>query len=128
MVIKQPNGNYCYFGYNGKVIKNLSEVDYLLLKAKEAKNIAKEELENCSSSPAELIKYHKVSDEDLKAMGYEKTYNEMLKYIPKRVTNSSYYGRDCTTYGRCPTCDAPVQNGMGGTDKVCRQCNQVLEW
>lgn len=128
MVIKQPNGNYCYFGYNGRMIKNLSEIDYLLLRAKEAKDAAKKELDNCSNSPADLIKYIKVSDEDLKAMGYEKTYDEMLKYIPKRVTNSSYYGRDCTTYGRCPTCDAPVQNGMGGTDKVCRKCNQVLEW
>ena len=128
MVIKQPNGNYCYFGYNGKMIKNLSEIDYLLLRAKEAKDAAKEELNNCSNSPADLIKHIKVSDEDLKAMGYEKTYDEMLKYIPKRVTNSSYYGRDCATYGSCPTCGEPVQNGMGGTDKVCRKCNQVLEW
>ena len=69
MVIKQPNGNYCYFGYNGKMIKNLSEIDYLLLRAKEAKDAAKEELDNCSNSPADLIKYIKVSDEDLKAMG-----------------------------------------------------------
>ena len=98
MVIKQPNGNYCYFGYNGKMIKNLSEIDYLLLRAKEAKDAAKEELDNCSNSPADLIKYIKVSDEDLKAMGYEKTYDEMLKYIPKRVTNSSYYGRFAENY------------------------------
>ena len=127
MLIKQPNGKYCYYNKNGLSI-NITKDDYILIRVmqlkKELNNLTDESLPTIS----DLIKITKVSDEQLKSMGYDKTYDEMLKYIPRRVLNTSYYGRDCTTYGKCPTCNAPVQDGIGFTDKTCSKCGQVLDW
>ena len=128
MLIKQPNGKYCYAERNSLAM-NLTKEDYTEMRIAQTMMQIESELHEENLSPiADLIKYRKVTDDQLKSMGYEKTYEEMCKYIPKRVINTSYSGRDCTTYGNCPTCDAPVQNGMGCTDKVCRKCNQILQW
>ena len=125
MLIKQPNGKYCYYDKNGLSI-NITKDDYILIRVmqlkKELNNLTDESLPTIS----DLIKITKVSDDQLKSMGYDNTYDEMLKYIPKRVEHKSYYGRYCTTYGKCPTCNASVQDGIGGT--TCKKCGQVLDW
>lgn len=128
MLIKQPNGKYCYYCYSGLHI-NLTKEDYIQLRIKQLREeIEKEIKDDNVDSISTLIKYKELSNEQLKSMGYEKTYDEMLKYIPKKVLHTSYYGRDCTTYGKCPTCNAPVQDGIGHTDKTCGKCGQVLDW
>ena len=127
MLIKQPNGKYSYMK-DDKIITNLLADDYVSIKKQEAKTRAIKELQECSDSPVYLIENYNPSDEELKSMGYEKTYDEMIKYIPKKVTHRSYSGRDCTEYGKCPTCGNPVMDGIGHTDKVCRNCNQTLKW
>ncbi len=128
MLIKQPNGKYCYAERNSLAM-NLTKEDYTEMRIAQTMIQIERELQEENLSPiVDLIKHRRVSDDQLKSMGYEKTYEEMCKYIPKKVTNTSYYGRDCTTYGNCPTCDASVQDGIGHTDKVCRKCNQVLQW
>ena len=130
MLIKQPNGKYCYVNPSNLTMAiNLTKEEYKEMRIAQTIMQVENELHEGNLSPiVDLIKYRKVSDEQLKSMGYEKTYEEMCKYIPKRVVNSRYYGRDCTSYGKCPTCGAPVQDGIGGTDKVCKKCNQVLKW
>lgn len=127
MVIKQPNGKYCYF--KNTVIKfNLTEEEYVSLRLKETENVIRNELKECRSNTSELIKRCVVSDADLKSMGYQKTYDEMLRYIPKKVIGASYSSRDCETIAHCPSCKRLVVDGMSGTDRVCPDCHQVLEW
>ena len=84
--------------------------------------------ENDFASIQSLLKYKTLSDEQLNLMGYEKTYEEMLKYIPKCVTDKTFVPRDCTTYGKCPTCGSEIQDGIARTDNPCPKCNQVLLW
>lgn len=128
MLIKQPNGKYCYT--NGNEIKeNLTEEEYKCMRFDQFMNQLNEELkEENLSNISDLIKYHTLSDKQLHSMGYEKTYDEMIKYIPKEVIKKTYYGRDCTIYGHCPTCDENVENGMFKIDKECPKCKQVLIW
>ena len=126
MIIKQPNGKICVVEMH-TILCNLTEEELIEYEKKKAEENVKFMLQNpCNIS--DIIKFRKISDEQLRDMGYDKTYEEMMKYIPKRVIESSYYGRDCTEYGKCPTCNAPVQNGIGYTDYKCRKCNQILEW
>ena len=126
MIIKQPNGKFCLVE-TYTILHNLTEEEFIEHEKHKAEENAKYMLQN-SRNINDILKYRKISDEQLKEMGYEKTYEEMMKYIPKKVTCGTYYGRDCTTYAKCPTCDAPVQDGIGYTDKKCKKCGQVLEW
>ena len=114
--------------YNSYKI-NLTKEDYIQLRIDELMEDIDSEIK-CENlySMTDLVIRHKISNEVLKSMGCEKTYEEMCKYIPKRVESQSYYGRDCTTYGKCPTCGGHVQDGIGGTDSKCRVCGQVLIW
>lgn len=128
ILIKQPNGKYCY-SKPGTLNINLTKEKYMQMRLEEtAKAVETEIQEENLFSIADLIKYQKVTDEQLKEMGCDKTYDEMLRYIPKEVRNKSYCDRDCTHYGFCPNCGRTVQNGMAGTDEVCKKCGQALEW
>ena len=127
MIVKQPNGKYCYL-IRDTIRINLTEDEYIQIRLKEEEILIRKELENCHTDPVEMIKRWEVSDEDLRSMGYDKTYAEMTKYIPKRVINSSYSSRDCMSFAHCPVCNTVVVDGMGTTTHVCPECNQRLEW
>lgn len=133
-LIKQPNDKYCIVRYGEGVSKyNLTEQDIIDMYIEDAKacigaaghfsNIIKETV---SSGYEE--KLNRISDDVLKEMGFDNTYDELLIFVPRKPKNTSYYGRDCTTYGNCPNCEGKVSSGMGGTDKQCRKCGQILNW
>lgn len=126
MIILQPNGKYCY--YNGKDKKiNLSKDDVLKIYFENAKKSLDSDIEN-AETVIYLIKYNLITEKELKEIGENKPLAEIKKFIPQRVVNDSFCGRDCTTYAKCPTCGASVQNGYGGIDKRCPKCSQVLVW
>lgn len=126
MIFKQPNGKYCVVE-TYDLLHNLTEEEFIEHEKHKAEEHAKFKLQNLSNIN-DVLKYRKITDKQLKEMGYDKTYAEMMKYIPKRVTGGTYVGRDCTTYAKCPTCEAPVQDGIGHTDNKCSKCGQMLEW
>ena len=123
-IAKQPNEKYCIWA-EGQMYINQTENDYY--------NFVLEETRRAFATPGfidgvNLIIKNVSDDKLLKEMGFKKTHSELMKYIPKLVVNQSYYGRDCTTYGSCPTCKAGVKNGIGGKDDVCEKCGQHLTW
>lgn len=133
-LIKQPNEKYCVIDYAGDVRHyNLTEQDIINMYIEDAKAYVGT-AEHYSNIIKKTVSYgyeetlNKISDDVLNEMGFDKTYDELLKFVPRKVVNTSYYGRDCTTYGKCPNCGSSVQDGMGGTDKQCRNCGQILKW
>lgn len=70
--------------------------------------------------------------EKLYSMGYKygdiesMSDNELRK--AKYVVNIQYSGRDCASYGKCPTCGELVVYGMYDKDVKCRVCKQTLHW
>ena len=105
---------------------NLTEqdyIDYCTRKAKEyvmnTKNI---------KNFGELIEFQKVSDEQLREMGSDKTLSELLKFVPRKPLNTQYIQVNFETQGTCPSCGNIVVNGMGGTNKECKKCGQILNW
>ena len=69
-----------------------------------------------------------IFDEHLESMGFDKSYNELVKFVPRRPTDARYISCDFATYGKCPNCGERVRDGMGGTDEKCRHCGQLLKW
>ena len=133
-LIKQPNGKYCIADYNGKVERyNLTEQNVIDMHIEEAK-VHMENAEHFSNLIKRTVgsgyeeKLNKISNNILEKMGFDKTYDELLIFVPRKPKNTSYYGRDCTTYGNCPNCGVVVSSGMGGTDEKCRKCGQMLNW
>lgn len=133
-LIKQPNEKYCIVKFSGDVTHyNLTEQDIINMYIEDAKTCI-ETSEHYGKIIANTVKdgynekLNRISDDILKEMGFDKTYDELLKYVPRKVTNTSYYGRDCTTYGKCPNCGGGVHDGIGGTDKKCGKCGQILKW
>ena len=63
----------------------------------------------------------------LKEMGFDKPYNELVKFVPRRPQDTMYASCDFTTYGKCPNCGEKVQNGMRHRDEKCK-CGQLLDW
>ena len=126
MIFIQPNGKICVVEL-GRLVHNLTEQEYIEYEKKKAAEKALEKLKT-PNTIGDVLKYRPISDEQLKEMGYDKTYEEMMKHIPKRVEQCSYSGRDCTTYGKCPTCGASVQDGIGLTNEQCPKCGQILDW
>ena len=124
IVAKQPNGLYCAFTEN-ETKHNLTEQDYYDLALEELK---KRFHEDGYIFGLDYLIRHVSDDAILSEMGFDKPHNELLKFIPKQVVNTTYVGHDCTTYGHCPTCNASVESGYGGTDKKCKNCGQILEW
>lgn len=134
-LIKQPNGKYCVIDYAGDVKHyNLTEQDIINMYIEDAKACIgdAEHFSNLIKSTVSSGYYeetlNKIPNAILNKMGFDKTYDELLKFVPRKVVNKSYCDRDCTTYGKCPNCGSGVQNGMGGSDKQCRNCEQILKW
>lgn len=125
IVAKQPNGLFCVFT-NGSVNKyNLTEEEFYQLALEEIKENF--HTEGYVYSIDFLIQ--RIDDDEILAkMGFNKSHEELLKFIPRRVVGTSYASHDCTTYGHCPTCNAIVENGYYRSDDKCRKCGQILEW
>lgn len=126
MIFIQPNGKICIVEPH-TLLYNFSKEEFIEYEKQKAEENAKYQMQN-PSNISDIIRFKKISDTQLKEMGYDKTYEEMIKYVPKRVKQCKYSGRDCTTYGKCPTCGASVQDGIGFTNDQCSKCGQILDW
>lgn len=84
MIFKQPNGKYCVVE-TYDLLHNLTEEEFIEYEVNKAKENAKFKLQNLNNIN-DVLKYRKITDKQLKEMGYDKTYAEMMKYIPKKVT------------------------------------------
>lgn len=131
-LIKQPNEKYCFYDVLDRKVKhyNLTEQDVINMYIEDAKsNIG--EAEHYGNLIANTIGYkgslNKISDNILKEMGFNKTYNELVKYVPLEPINQTYVPCDFTTYAKCPSCGGSVQNCMGHKDEKCK-CGQLLKW
>lgn len=127
-LIKQPNGKFCRMNYYGSTeFCNMTEEDIINMYIK----WAKEDIENAKHSGEiinRLVNGNKVvSDETLKIMGFDKSYKELIKYIPQKPLNEVYVPRDFTTYAKCPNCGRDVRDGIGGRNEKC-VCGQLLKW
>lgn len=133
-LIKQPNGKYCSADYRGEVeFFNYTEqdiIDMYIEKAKEDIRKAEhfgvliEKIENGDRCRVQ----RNIFDKELKSMGFDKPYNELVKFVPRRPINQTYVSCDFATYGKCPNCGGSVQDGMGSKDEKCRSCEQLLKW
>ena len=131
-LIKQPNGKYCSADYYGELeFFNFTEEDVINRYIKKAKT----DLEK-SYHFGELIKrmekadsYDKkiINDKQLKDMGYDKSFKELVKYIPRKPRDTHYIVCDFATHGKCPTCGEKVVDGIGHKDGKCK-CGQLLDW
>lgn len=127
MIIRQPNGKLCICDWIGKIESmNLTEDDYVEYCAVKAREYIKnpDNIEHFGK----LIKHKKVTDEELKEMGSERTLEELLKFVPQKPLHTQYISVNFETQGRCPSCGSFVVDGIGHTDKKCSTCNQLLEW
>ena len=129
-LIKQPNGKYCIVGYDDEITKyNLNEQDIINMYIEDAKAHigAAEPYGNLIAKMVHFDRIRNIPDDTLKKMGFNKTYKELLKFVPLRPYNSKYAHCDFTTYGKCPSCGNVVMNGMMRTDESC-ECGQLLKW
>lgn len=75
-------------------------------------------------------------DSEMKQYELEKELKKeklRLKYAdkiskPTKPVNTEYIQCNFSTYGKCPTCGAHVENGMGRKDEECSECTQILYW
>lgn len=133
-LIKQPNGKYCSIDYQGRTsFYNYTEQDIIDMYIKQAK----EDMENAEhyGKIIENIEYgdrcrvkRTISNEHLESMGFDRPYEELVKFIPRKPSNQSYAPCDFTTYAKCPNCGENVQNGIGHKDEECENCHQILAW
>lgn len=133
-IYKQPNGKYCMMSpyCGGGVNQNLSEQDIIDRYIEEAKRKAENDIREAKNfgniiediRPDYFAKGIKV-DDVLKEMGFEKPYNELIKYVPKKPLHQEYH--DFTTYGTCPNCKEQVSICMESGIKKCK-CGQMLDW
>lgn len=127
MLIRQPNDKLCLCDEHGRIIEmNLTENDYIEYCATKAKEFVKNE-DNIKHF-GELIKMKTVSDIQLKKMGSDKPFKELIKYIPENPVDTHYIEINFETIGKCPNCGADVVNGIGGKDAKCKKCEQMLKW
>lgn len=123
-LIKQPNGKYCVVDYAGDVRHyNLTEQDIINMYIKDAKAY----IGTAEHYGNIIAKTDSVSDDMLKEMGFDKTYKELQKFVPRKPINQSYDPCDFTTYAKCPNCGNTVIDGMVHTDETCK-CGQLLKW
>lgn len=124
MLVRQPNGKFCSYDYGGSNKKlNLTEQDVIDLYIK----MAKDEMDNAKHYGV-LVENGWVNDAQLKAMGSDKTFAELIKYVPCKPVNKKYVHCDFTTYASCPSCGNRVQDCMGRADEKCEECGQLLKW
>lgn len=124
-LIKQPNEKYCIVNYAGDVTKyNLTEQDIINMYISDAKACI-----GAAEHYGELIaKTNEINDGMLKEMGFDKPYNELIKFVPRKPIHQHYASCDFATYGNCPNCGDIVQDGIGFTDHKCQRCGQLLKW
>lgn len=128
MLIKQPNGKICVCSCDGTVEKmNLTEDEYIAYCIELAKEESKKNLDSIQNF-GKLIEKQKVKDRQLKEMGSDKTLAELLKFVPRKPLQTKYISVNFETQGICPSCGNIVVDGMGGTDKTCKKCGQILSW
>ena len=133
-LIKQPNGKYCSADYHGRVkFFNYTEQDVINIYVEQAKEDMKnakhcgeliEKIENGDNCRAQ----RNVFDVDLELMGFDKPYNELVKFVLRRPLDTHYVSCDFATYGKCPNCGKSVQDGISYRDDKCRNCGQLLKW
>lgn len=128
---KQPNGKYCCFSYNGIEGFDLTEQDIKGIFVSEAEKVAEDAIEsakNCGGIIDELLNRQAEScDEWLKQIGFTESYNELVKYVPRKPLNPQYVPCDFSTYAKCPNCNKTVQDGIGFRQEKC-DCGQMLKW
>ena len=133
-LIKQPNGKYCICDYNGKIERyNLIEQDIINMYIEEAKaciGAAEQHYGNIISNTVNEYtgEANPISDATLKEMGFDDTYNELVKFIPRKPLHTVYSSCNFATYGNCPNCGGSVQDGMGYREEKCHNCGQMLKW
>lgn len=132
-LIKQPNGNYCVVDYAGGIRHyNLTEQDIINMYIENAKAHigAAEHYGNLIAKTVSEYsgKTNDIPNNILKKMGFDKTYEELVKFVPRKAIDTQYAPCDFTTYGKCPNCGGSVQHGMGYTEEKCRKCGQLLKW
>ena len=129
-LIKQPNEKYCIVDCAGEIRRyNLTEQDIIDMYIEDAKaHIGA--AEHYGNIVAETVRFgcKPVSNKTLNEMGFNKTYDELVKFAPRKPTNQQYASRDFATYGKCPSCGGSVRDGIGGRDDKCRDCGQLLKW
>ena len=132
-LIKQPNGNYCITDYSGNIKHyNLTEQDIINMYIEEAKSHigAAEHYGNLIAKTVSVYsrKTNDIPNNILKKMGFDKTYDELVKFVPRTPIDTQYASCDFATYGKCPNCGESVRDGMGGKDEKCKSCGQLLKW
>lgn len=132
-LIKQPNGKYCSLDWMGVVkFDNYTEQDVIDMYIEQARK----DIDNAKHFGEIIVRNEygdskgmkMISDAQLEAMGFDKPYKELVKFVPRKPINQQYASCDFATYGKCPNCGCGVRDGMGGTDEKCRVCGQLLKW
>ena len=132
-LIKQPNEKYCIVDYAGEVKRyDLTEQDIVNMYIEDAKACI-EAAEHYGKIIEKTVNIYNgqtssIPDDMLYKMGFDKPYDELVKFVPRKPIDTSYVGCDFTTYGKCPNCGGSVQDGMGRRDEKCRSCSQLLKW
>lgn len=132
-LIKQPNGKYCIINSSDISHYNLTEQDIINMYIEDAKACIGA-AEHYGKIIAKTVSYicpqvvYPISNDVLKEMGFDKSYNELVKFVPRKPIDTHYASCDFTTYGKCPNCGESVQDGIGFTEGKCRSCGQLLEW
>ena len=133
-LIRQPNGKYCSADYRGQVeFFNYTEQDIINMYIEKAKEDIKNAehygklIERIENGDVCRVRRN-IADKDFKLMGFDKPYNELVKFVPRRPINTQYVSCDFATYGKCPSCGGSVRVGMGGKDEKCSSCDQLLKW
>lgn len=132
-LIKQPNGKYCIVNYSGEVTKyNLTDQDIINMYIEDAKACIGKAGHYGNIIEKTIIsgykeKINNIPDDILKEMGFDKSYNDLVKFVQRKPINKAYAPCDFTTYAECPNCGKSVRDGMGHTDEKC-SCGQLLKW
>ena len=132
-LIKQPNEKYCIVDYAGSIRRyNLTEQDIINMYIENAKAHigAAEHYGNLIAKTVSSYsgKTNDIPNNILKKMGFDKTYDELVKFVPRKPIDTQYASCDFATYGKCPSCGRGVQNGIGFAEEKCRKCGQLLKW
>jgi hypothetical protein len=126
-LIKQPNGKYCSINWNEDfVFYNYTEEEVVQRYINEAKRDM-DKAKHYGNIIDSFIRGNRYSGEILKELGFEQSFEELAKYIPRKPLDQSYAGCDFCTYAKCPACGGMVQDGLGHTDEKCK-CGQLLKW
>lgn len=127
-LIKQPNGKYCSINWNEDfVFYNYTEEEVILQRYINNANKDMDNAKHYGNIIERLLVDETYNGRVLKEMGFEKSFEELVKYIPRKPLDQSYAGCDFCTYAMCPTCGERVQDGLGHTDEKCK-CGQLLKW